>query len=131
MPSSQILEFITTHHATIAILIKTDVEALSLSTVEELHLIVSLCTRVLPYVEKEQLVSVERFGPVHCSSTGTMSSQASPTTAFGSLHAAVLNLASRCICNSRWTKFVTPQTETEGVWAGVHGEGVYRALSPT
>ncbi|KAL1731452.1 nucleoporin Nup186/Nup192/Nup205 [Schizophyllum commune] len=102
--ANAILEFIVTHHATIAILIKTDVDSLSLSTVEELHLIVSLCTRVLPYVEKEQL--------------------ASPTTAFGSLHAAVLNLASRCMCNGRWTKFVTPQTETEGVWAGVHGEGL-------
>ena len=64
MPSSQILEFITTHHATIAILIKTDVEALSLSTVEELHLIVSLCTRVLPYVEKEQLVSAVGYADV-------------------------------------------------------------------
>lgn len=65
------------------------------------------------------------------SSYSLPTSQASPTTAFGSLHAAFLNLASRCICNSRWIKFVTPQTETEGVWAGVHGEGVYSALSPT
>ncbi|KAL1738819.1 nucleoporin Nup186/Nup192/Nup205, partial [Schizophyllum fasciatum] len=91
-----VLEFITTHHATIAILIKTDAESLALFVVEELHLIVSLCARVLPYVAKEQLTS--------------------PTTAFGSLHAAILNLASRCMCNGRWIKFITPQTETEEVW---------------
>ncbi|TRM60040.1 nucleoporin Nup186/Nup192/Nup205 [Schizophyllum amplum] len=102
--ANAVLDFITTHNATIVILIKTDIASLPLSVLDELHLIVSLCTHVLTYVPKEQL--------------------ASPNTAFGALHAAILNLASRCICTSRWTKFVTPQTDTEVQWSEVHGSGL-------
>ena len=46
------------HGSTIAILLKNEAESVNLLTLEEMHLIVALCTNVLPSVPKTELVGL-------------------------------------------------------------------------
>jgi nuclear pore complex protein Nup205 len=50
------LSFLSSHGSTIAILLKNEADYISLANLEEIHLIISLCTSVLPSVPKEELV---------------------------------------------------------------------------
>jgi nuclear pore complex protein Nup205 len=47
---------LSNHGSTIAILLKNEAESVNLLTLEEIHLIVALCTNVLPSVPKTELV---------------------------------------------------------------------------
>ena len=54
--SNQALDFLSMHSPTIVILLKNEIDDISLSLLEEIHLLVSLCTNVLPLVPKTELV---------------------------------------------------------------------------
>ena len=54
----QALELLSSHGSTIVILLKNEADDVSLPTLEEIHLIVTLCTSVLPSVPKTELVGV-------------------------------------------------------------------------
>ncbi|PPQ71980.1 hypothetical protein CVT26_007136 [Gymnopilus dilepis] len=89
----QALEFLSSHGATIAILLKNESEHVILPTVEEIHLIVTLCVSVLPSVPKAEVLT--------------------PNSGFGAIHHAVLGLSTRCL--GRWKSFaqVVPQSDLD------------------
>jgi nuclear pore complex protein Nup205 len=47
----------------------------------------------------------------------------STNTGFGGIHGAVLGLAARCLGNRNWSQAVKPQTDAEGLQAGVFAPG--------
>jgi len=53
----QALDFLSCHGATIVILLKNETDYVSLALVEEIHLLMSLCANVLPFVPRSELVS--------------------------------------------------------------------------
>lgn len=55
------LDFVNNHSVTIVILIKYEVEGVSLAVVQELQLIVTLCGSVLPNVPQADLVSSDHL----------------------------------------------------------------------
>ncbi|KAJ7619541.1 nucleoporin Nup186/Nup192/Nup205 [Roridomyces roridus] len=91
--TNQALDFLSSHSATIVILLKNDTDQIPLAFVEEMHLLISLCTGVLPNVPKSELLS--------------------PHSGFGAIHAAVLALATQSLGSARWLTEVTPQTDAE------------------
>lgn len=52
----QALDFLSSHSATIVILLKNETDYVPLALLEEIHLIVTLCANVLPSVPKSELV---------------------------------------------------------------------------
>ena len=54
---SQALKFLSSHRDTLIILLKNEVDDLSLAVIEEARLVVSLCANVLHLVPKTELVS--------------------------------------------------------------------------
>ena len=52
----QVLDFLSRHSSTVVILLKNETEDMSLSLLEEIHLLVSLCGQVLPLVPRADLV---------------------------------------------------------------------------
>ncbi|KAF9815688.1 hypothetical protein IEO21_04405 [Rhodonia placenta] len=101
--ANQALQFLSGHRDTIALLLKNEFDEPSLSVMEEIRLIISLCSNVLQLVPKTELVS---------------------TSGFGGIHSAILGLASRCLSNQHWSDRVQPQTDAELADAGVTGHGV-------
>ncbi|KAJ6542676.1 nucleoporin Nup186/Nup192/Nup205 [Mycena capillaripes] len=101
--SNQALDFLSSHSATIVILLKNEMEQLPLALVEEMHLLVSLCTGVLTHVPKSELLS--------------------PHSGFGAIHAAVLALATKSLGSGRWFATVSPQTDAEMLNASVFALG--------
>ncbi|KAJ7584798.1 nucleoporin Nup186/Nup192/Nup205 [Mycena floridula] len=101
--SQQALEFLSQHSATIVILLKNDLEDVSMALIEEIHLLVSLGARVLPHVGKVEL--------------------ASTNSGFGAIHAAILGVAARCLGNDKWLDNVRPYTDPEVLNAGIRGAG--------
>ncbi|KAJ7310948.1 hypothetical protein DFH08DRAFT_974109 [Mycena albidolilacea] len=71
--------------------------------VEEMHLLVSLCAGVLTHVPKSELLS--------------------PHLGFGTIHAAVLALATTCVGSGCWLAAVQPQTDTEMFSASIFALG--------
>lgn len=55
---NQVLEFLNAHRDTIVILLKVDLDDISLAVVDEINLVVSICTAILPLVPKSELVWV-------------------------------------------------------------------------
>ncbi|KAJ7777509.1 nucleoporin Nup186/Nup192/Nup205 [Mycena maculata] len=97
--SSQALDFLSSHSATIVILLKNETAQIPLALVEEMHLLMSLCAGVLPHVPKSELLS--------------------PHSGFGAIHAAVLALATKSLGSVRWLADVAPQTDAELLDASV------------
>ncbi|KAK0437028.1 hypothetical protein EV421DRAFT_1829501 [Armillaria borealis] len=95
--SNQALDFLSMHSPTIVILLKNEIDDISLSLLEEIHLLVSLCTNVLPLVPKTEL--------------------ASTNSGFGAIHAAILSLSTRCLGTG------TPITDAEMLSASVLSSG--------
>ncbi|KAF8154003.1 nucleoporin Nup186/Nup192/Nup205 [Crassisporium funariophilum] len=89
----QALDFLSNHGSTIAILLKNEAESVSLPTLEEIHLIVALCTSVLPSVPKTELLS--------------------PNSGFGAIHLAILGLSTRCLGRGRTFARIVPQTDAD------------------
>ncbi|OCH88950.1 hypothetical protein OBBRIDRAFT_888752 [Obba rivulosa] len=108
--TSQALQFLSAHRDTIVLLLKNEIDELSLSVLEEIRLLVLLCAIVLKLVPKTELLS---------------------TSGFGGIHAAILSLAARCLSNRHWSDIVKPQTDAELIDAetnasGFHGETKFR-----
>ncbi|KAK0478734.1 nucleoporin Nup186/Nup192/Nup205 [Armillaria novae-zelandiae] len=101
--SNQALDFLSMHSPTIVILLKNEIDDISLSLLEEIHLLVSLCTNMLPLVPKTEL--------------------ASTNSGFGAIHAAILSLSTRCLGTGRWTQDVRPITDAEMLSASVLSSG--------
>ncbi|GLB44615.1 putative nuclear pore complex scaffold, nucleoporins 186/192/205 [Lyophyllum shimeji] len=100
---NQASEFLTSHSATITILLKNDGDYAPLALLEEIHLIVTLAANVLPSVPKTEMVSFN--------------------SGFGAIHAAILGLATRCLGGGRCFAHVVPRTDTEMEWARVYAFG--------
>ncbi|KAI0324921.1 hypothetical protein GY45DRAFT_1331027 [Cubamyces sp. BRFM 1775] len=92
------LQFLSAHRDTAVILLKMEVDELSLSVMEEIRLLVSLCSSVVHLVPKGELLS---------------------NAGFGALHGAISSLAARCLGDKHWTETVKPQTDSELADAGV------------
>ncbi|KAI0351635.1 hypothetical protein OH77DRAFT_1429461 [Trametes cingulata] len=86
------LQFLSAHRDTAVILLKNEVDELSLSVMEEIRLLVSLCGNVVHLVPKTELLS---------------------NSGFGTLHGAISSLAARCLGDRHWTESVKPQTDAE------------------
>jgi hypothetical protein len=105
----QILNFLTSHRDTIVILLKSDSEMTSTAIVEEVTVLVQLCSSVLPSVPKSELVRTIRMLNAYPLNTV----QSSTVSGLGSVHAAILGLAARCLGSQRWVKELRPQSEAE------------------
>ncbi|KEP47882.1 structural constituent of nuclear pore protein [Rhizoctonia solani 123E] len=101
--AKQALHFILTHRETCLMLFTTEETYLPLASVRELHLFVSLCALVAPHVEAKDL---------------------SDARAFGQVHAAVLELASRILSQGGWRMNVVPVTESEMLDANRKAKGI-------
>ncbi|CAA7262620.1 unnamed protein product [Cyclocybe aegerita] len=99
----QALEFLSAHGATIAILLKNEAEQVILPTLEEIHLIVALCTSILPSVPKTELLS--------------------PNSGFGAIHLAILGLSTRCLARGKTFGQVAPITESDVKLSNVYAFG--------
>ncbi|KAH9477078.1 Nuclear pore complex protein Nup205 [Psilocybe cubensis] len=89
----QALEFLSAHGSTIAILLKNDSEAVTLPSMEEIHLIITLCTSILPTVPKTEVLA--------------------PNSGFGAIHLAILGLSTRCLARGKVFPRIVPQTEAD------------------
>jgi nuclear pore complex protein Nup205 len=54
----QALDFLSSHRDTVVILLRSETDYVPLALVEEIHLLVSLCASVLPFVPKSELVNL-------------------------------------------------------------------------
>ncbi|KAH9948497.1 nucleoporin Nup186/Nup192/Nup205 [Amylocystis lapponica] len=87
------LQFLASHRDTIILLLKNEVDDLSLSVMEEMRLLVSLCANVLQLVPKSELVLLQ--------------------LGFWRSPSAILSLAAKCLGSRRWSDGVKPQTDAE------------------
>ncbi|KAF6749589.1 nucleoporin Nup186/Nup192/Nup205 [Ephemerocybe angulata] len=86
--TNQALNFLSSHGSTVAILLKTDTDYVTLAMLEEIHLLVTMCAVLLPTVPKTDLLSANSgFGVIHAAilalSTRSLEMQASGQYAFG------------------------------------------------
>ncbi|KAH9976638.1 nucleoporin Nup186/Nup192/Nup205 [Lactifluus volemus] len=82
------------HRDTIVMILRNDADEISLSVLDEIHLVVYLCSVIYPSVPKSEL--------------------ASGNSGYGGVHTAILSLAARCLGTSQWwSRKVRPQTESE------------------
>ncbi|OBZ74918.1 hypothetical protein A0H81_05368, partial [Grifola frondosa] len=86
------LQFLSSHSDTAVLLLKNEVDELSISVMEEISLLVSLCGNVVHLVPKTELLS---------------------HSGFGSLHGAISGLAAKCLGDRHWLDGVKPQTDAE------------------
>ncbi|KAF9556462.1 hypothetical protein CPC08DRAFT_641486 [Agrocybe pediades] len=99
----QALEFLSAHGSTIAILLKNEADHVTLSTLEEIELIITLCTSILPSVPKTELLA--------------------PNSGFGAIHLAILELSTRCLARGKPFAHVIPHTESEVKQSGAFAFG--------
>ncbi|PCH43029.1 hypothetical protein WOLCODRAFT_121398 [Wolfiporia cocos MD-104 SS10] len=99
---NHVLRFLTCHRDTIVLLLKNEVDELSLSVMEEVRLIVTLSASVLQLVPRLDLAS---------------------NSGFGGIHLAILALAARCVGNRHWSDKVQPQTSVEFTDASIASQG--------
>ena len=53
----QALEFLASHRDTIIILLKSEIDIVSVSLIDEVHLLASISSSVIPFVPQSELVS--------------------------------------------------------------------------
>ncbi|PPQ70405.1 hypothetical protein CVT25_000888 [Psilocybe cyanescens] len=99
----QALEFLSAHGSTIAILLKNESETVTLPTLEEIHLIITLCTSILPTVPKTEVLA--------------------PNSGFGAIHLAILGLSTRCLGRGKVYSYIVPQTEMDFTLAKTYAFG--------
>ncbi|KAL5524938.1 hypothetical protein ACEPAF_8807 [Sanghuangporus sanghuang] len=93
--SKQALDFLYSHRDTFVIMLKEDTSLTSLSGIQELSLLVSLCALTVPAISQNDF--------------------SASNSGFGNLHNAILGLSARTLGNPRWTAFVRPSDETEAI----------------
>ncbi|KAI0085599.1 nucleoporin Nup186/Nup192/Nup205 [Irpex rosettiformis] len=107
--TNQVLEFLRSHRDTFVILLKTDIEDLSMSVLEEMRLVISLGSNILSVVPKTELVS---------------------TSGYGGVHAAIISLAARTLGKRTWATAVKPSNEDEAFMDSIrdpaHGVSKFR-----
>ncbi|KAM5532668.1 hypothetical protein V8D89_013637 [Ganoderma adspersum] len=86
------LQFLSSHRDTAILLLKNEVDELSISILEEIRLLVSICASVVHLVPGTELLS---------------------SSGFGALHSAISSLAANCLRDRHWTEIVKPQTDAE------------------
>ncbi|KAI0289640.1 nucleoporin Nup186/Nup192/Nup205 [Russula brevipes] len=91
----QALEFLSSHRDTVIMILRHDADEISLSVLDEIHLLVYLSSVVFPSVPKSEL--------------------ASGTVGYGGIHGAILRLAARCFGANQWSHKLHPQTESDGL----------------
>lgn len=101
--TNQALDFLSSHSATIVILLKNETDYVPLALLEEIHLIVTLCGSILPSVPKSEILSAH--------------------SGFGALHSAILSLVTRCLSSGRCFGHVIPQTDAEMQTANMYAFG--------
>ncbi|KAF5381906.1 hypothetical protein D9757_007577 [Collybiopsis confluens] len=101
--SNQALDFLLQHSATMVILLKNETGDVSLSHLEEIHLLVTLCAQTLPLVPQSELASVH--------------------SGFGAINAAILGLSTKCLGRGTWMEIVKPHTDAEILHASVLASG--------
>jgi nuclear pore complex protein Nup205 len=87
------LEFLSSHRDTVTMILRNDTDEMSLSVLDEIHLLVNLCSAIFPSVPKSEL--------------------GSGSGGYGGVHAAILSLAARCVGTNQWSHKVRLQTELE------------------
>ncbi|RPD60781.1 hypothetical protein L227DRAFT_653063 [Lentinus tigrinus ALCF2SS1-6] len=92
------LQFLSGHRDTAVLLLKNEVDELSLSVMEEIRLLVSLCGSVVHLIPKTELLS---------------------SSGYGALHGAISSLAAKCLGDRYWNERVKPQTDAELTDAGI------------
>ncbi|KAI0742693.1 nucleoporin Nup186/Nup192/Nup205 [Daedaleopsis nitida] len=92
------LQFLSSHRDTAVLLLKNEVDELSLSVMEEIRLLVTLCSSVVHLIPRTELLS---------------------NSGFGTLHGAISSLAAKSLGDPHWTEVVKPQTDAELADAGV------------
>ncbi|RDB19677.1 hypothetical protein Hypma_013316 [Hypsizygus marmoreus] len=100
---NQALDFLSSHSSTIVILLKNDTDYVPLALLEEIHLLLTLCSSVLPSVPKTEMLSTN--------------------SGFGAIHAAILALATRCLSTGRCFSHIVPQSDAEMQLANVRAFG--------
>ncbi|KAF7795183.1 hypothetical protein EIP86_006332 [Pleurotus ostreatoroseus] len=90
--TNQAAEFLKSHRDTVILLLKNEADELSLSSIDEMRLLVSLSTTVLPLIQKSELLS---------------------SSGFGGIHAAIMHLAAKALGNSHWSDAIRPSTDEE------------------
>ncbi|KAI0270638.1 nucleoporin Nup186/Nup192/Nup205 [Gloeopeniophorella convolvens] len=100
---NQALEFLSGHRDTVIMILRNDADEISLSVLDEIHLLVYLCSVIYPLAPKSEL--------------------ASGNSGYGGVHTAILSLAARCFGSSQWSQKVRPQTETERLEASSTAPG--------
>jgi nuclear pore complex protein Nup205 len=120
--TSHALDFLSNHASTIAILLKTQADYVTLGILEEIHLVVNLCANVLPTVPRNELVC---FFSLPCAPFSDFCLQLSSNSGFGVIHAAILSLAARSLGQGRTFERVIPNGDAEvqesNVYAFGHG----------
>ncbi|KAF7759783.1 hypothetical protein Agabi119p4_11478 [Agaricus bisporus var. burnettii] len=91
--TKQVLEFLSSHGSTLVILLKNEADHVSLGILDEIHLIVSLCSNVLPSVPKREVLA--------------------HNSGFGAIHASIVTLATRILSHERSFGGIVPQNESE------------------
>lgn len=89
-------------------ILRNDADEISLLALDEIHLLVYLCTAVFPSVPKSELVS--RSTLLHESPCSRFS-QGSGSGGYGGVHAAILSLAARCVGTNEWSPKVRLQAD--------------------
>ena len=108
--SIQVLEFLHAHRDTIVILLRIDLDDVPLAVVDEINLVVSICTAVLPLVPKSELVCVSRMAILL---QLTMQTPQFSSSGYGGIHNAIFALAATTLGNTSWTESVRPSTDAE------------------
>ncbi|KAF8890672.1 nucleoporin Nup186/Nup192/Nup205 [Infundibulicybe gibba] len=91
--TNQAMDFLSNHSSTIVILLKTDSEVIPTALLDQIHLIVVLCTSVLVSVPKSELLST--------------------TSGLGAIHAAILSLSARCLGRRQFFARILPLSDAE------------------
>jgi nuclear pore complex protein Nup205 len=94
-------------------ILRNDGDEMSLSVLDEIHLLVYLCSSIFPSVPKSELVSESTI--LHESSYLHLFSKGSGSGGYGGVHAAILSLAARFVGTNQWShKFRAENPWTPG-----------------
>ena len=99
----------TVHRDTVIILLRNDADDLSLTVLEEMRLVISICSSVVHLIPRTELVrrTLPSVMP-HTHARPKVSNYG-----FGMLHGAIMTLAAYCLNDEYLTESIKPQTDSE------------------